>query len=259
MRPNASGRGRAWTLLQGGRELDSFDVVVIAHNGKCANRLLRPSGAPLVDAQMGRLKLSAIWCTLAAFERPLGAPFEAAYVANAPALSWAANNSKKLGLDGSSECWTLFSTAAYGRANKVPQENVPMDVSDRVAAQMIAALAAAAGVDDVPPVAYSRTQLWGAAVPLNSPRVPCIFDGEARVGMCGDWLLGSSVQSAACSALGMAELIAGAYEARAGDDNLVDLSVGLNSPFVPVGGHDIGTAEGAAPAGRVYMSRGGRR
>ena len=28
-----------------------------------------------------------------------------------------------------------------------------------------------------------RVQLWGAALPLNSPRVPCILDPVARVGV----------------------------------------------------------------------------
>lgn len=36
-------------------------------------------------------------------------------------LAWAGNNSAKLGLAGGPQCWTLFSTQEYGRANKVPQ------------------------------------------------------------------------------------------------------------------------------------------
>jgi len=51
---------------------------------------------------------------------------------------------------------------------------------------------------------FNRTQLWGAANPTNAPGVPFIFDASARVGMCGDWLLGSSVESACLSGLAMA-------------------------------------------------------
>ncbi|KAK3288084.1 hypothetical protein CYMTET_4438 [Cymbomonas tetramitiformis] len=58
---------------------------------------------------------------------------------------------------GSPECWTLFSTNEYGKANKVPQENVPARVSDKV------------------------TALWGAGLPLNSPREEYIFDSAARI------------------------------------------------------------------------------
>lgn len=46
--------------------------------------------------------------------------------------------------------------------------------------------------------AACRVQLWGAALPLNSPKVPCILDPAARVGVCGDWLTG---EGQACSCM----------------------------------------------------------
>ncbi len=61
-----------------------------------------------------------------------------------------------------------------------------------------------------------RTQEWsywwnvgftfvrGAALPVNTPGVPCIFDAHARVGICGDWLLGSSLEAAALSGMALA-------------------------------------------------------
>lgn len=39
----------------------------------------------------------------------------------------------------------------------------------------------------------------GAALPKNTPAVPCIFDPQGRAGICGDWLLGSNLESAALS------------------------------------------------------------
>lgn len=39
----------------------------------------------------------------------------------------------------------------------------------------------------------------GAALPKNTPAVPCIFDPLGRAGICGDWLLGSNLESAALS------------------------------------------------------------
>jgi predicted NAD/FAD-dependent oxidoreductase len=258
-----------WRFRQNGRELDQHHFTVISHNGKCANRLLRPSGAPLVDAQMARMKLSSIWCLMVAFASPLGAPFEGAHVAGLPALSWAGNNTAKLGLTGSQqECWSLFSSAAYGRANKCPQEAVPAEVAQRVTADMLDALSKALG-KPLPPATFTRTQLWGAALPTNTPRVPVIFDGSARVAMCGDWLTGASLEDAALSGQAAADVIAAAVaESHAGKDSLAHLSAGLHARFVPVGASDIGTAdvrqaakpaEGAASSGRSYVSRGERR
>lgn len=79
---------------------------------------------------MQRLDLSSIWALLAAFEDPLPVPsigsaisFEGAFVKGIDSLSWMANNTTKLFGSQSSgpHCWTFFSTAAFGKQNKVPQ------------------------------------------------------------------------------------------------------------------------------------------
>lgn len=44
----------------------------------------------------------------------------------------------------------------------------------------------------------------GAALPTNTPGIPCIFDPLGRAGICGDWLLGSNLESAALSGISLA-------------------------------------------------------
>lgn len=44
----------------------------------------------------------------------------------------------------------------------------------------------------------------GAALPTNTPGIPCIFDPLGRAGICGDWLLGSSLEAAAISGISLA-------------------------------------------------------
>lgn len=67
---------------------------------------------------------------MAAFEDPLpvpssasGVPLEGAFVKGIDSLSWMANNTTKLCGSQTSKphCWTFFSTAAFGKQNKVPQ------------------------------------------------------------------------------------------------------------------------------------------
>jgi predicted NAD/FAD-dependent oxidoreductase len=255
-----------------------FDAVVIAHNGKCANRLAAPMGSPLVARQLMRLRLSAAWVAMLAFERPLGPlglSFEGAFVggggggggngngapaASASVLAWAANNTAKLGLnnkaDGAAaECWTLVSTDSYAQRRKVPQERVPADVAAAVARELSEALASAAGLEEggLPALAAPpRVQLWGAALPLNSPGVPAILDPAARVGVCGDWLLGAGVQSAARSGLALARRLAAlrgvspdrcaaAVEGEDGEEE--SLAVGLRAAFAPLGARSGGCGE----------------
>ncbi|GAQ83486.1 hypothetical protein KFL_001500160 [Klebsormidium nitens] len=234
--------GGKWRLSENGRHEGDFDFVVIAHNGKCANRLLAPAGVPEVAAQMKSLRLSSIWALLAAFDKPLPLPpeIDAAFVQDVPSVSWACNNNRKLKRSGP-ECWTLFSTAGYGKDNKVPQEAVPAPVAAKVTREMLDGFEDAWGVSrgTFPAPIFTKTQLWGAALPTNTPGVPCIFDPLGRVGICGDWLLGSSMQDAVLSGRAMALQIAEFCQRRgAGTESLAS---GLTKRLRPVAGHDIGS------------------
>ncbi|GLC50732.1 hypothetical protein PLESTB_000425900 [Pleodorina starrii] len=258
--------GRGWSLQGEGRNQGLYDVVVIAHNGKCANRLVGPTGAPQVAEQLMRLRLNAVWALMVAFEGAVPVPFEGAFIRGSPVLSWAGNNTAKMGLRHTPddiECWTLFSTNAYGQANKVPQEAIPSEVADKVANEMIAAFrqaatgaAAAAGggggggsgrreggsgaAARWPRPVFTRVQLWGAALPLNTPGVPCILDPESRVGVCGDWLSGGSLQAAAISGITLARNIAG-LRGKSGPNELSAFRLGLDvEQFAPLRATDIG-------------------
>ncbi|KAK1548827.1 hypothetical protein Q3G72_001239 [Acer saccharum] len=157
-----------WHLSENGKPQGQFDIIIIAHNGKCANRLLGSSGLPLIARQMKRLELSSIWALLAAFEDPLPIAdpeqFEGAF------------------------------------------ENIPNATAEKVKTGMFGGIEAALGLSkgSLPRPFYSKLQLWGAALPTNTPGVPCIFDPHGRAGICGDWLLGSSVESAAVSGMALA-------------------------------------------------------
>ncbi|CAI9282142.1 unnamed protein product [Lactuca saligna] len=204
-----------WHLSENGKHRGEFDAIVIAHNGKCANRLLSTSGLPLIARQMKRLDLSSIWALLAAFEEPLplppkaaGIPFEGAFVKGIDSISWIGNNTQKLfnSQNEGPHCWTIFSTSSFGKRHKVPQENIPNATAEKVKGLMLAGVENALGVPigSLKKPIYTRVQLWGAALPTNSPGIPCIFDPLGRAGICGDWLLGSSLEAAALSGISLA-------------------------------------------------------
>jgi hypothetical protein len=185
---------------------------------------------------------------MVAFAKPVPVPpggLEGAFVSESTVLSWAANNTRKLGLTtistGQQECWTLISTQSYGKLNKVPQESVPAEVAARVTREMVGAFGSALGLapGEIPPIAYSRAQLWGAALPLNSPRIPCIWDGVGRVGVVGDWVAGGGcLENAFLSGLALAQQIAAMTGAPATEGP--KFSMGLTASFKEVKGEDIG-------------------
>jgi len=253
---SSSGGGFGWKLLARGVDQGVYDAVVIAHNGKCANKLSAPMGVPAVHAALRKLKLSANWVLMIAFqgEKSLDVPvnkegkkMEGAFIRNSEILSWAGNNTAKLKhneLNSSNssslplECWTLISTQKYGKLNKVPQEAVPQDVAPRITKEMLEEFSRALGVssvEDLPPVVYSKAQLWGAALPINTPNVGCIWDTAGRVGVAGDWVNGGgSIESAALSGVAMAECIASEAKGANGKN------LGLDAVFNRVKGEEIG-------------------
>ncbi|KAJ9557451.1 hypothetical protein OSB04_012065 [Centaurea solstitialis] len=297
-----------WHLSENGKHRGQFDAIVIAHNGKCANRLLSSSGLPLVAKQMKRLELSSIWALLAAFEDPLplpakavAVPFEGAFVKGIDSVSWMGNNTQKLlnSQNGGPHCWTVFSTASFGKKHKVPQEmnlmkelmakefeiknlgalryflgmefarskqvflylkeNIPTATAEKVKALMLAGVENALGLlnGSLKKPIYTRVQLWydfqqdkvhlslvcrGAALPTNTPSIPCIFDPLGRAGICGDWLLGSSLEAAALSGISLADHTADYL--KSGGSRPDEFAVGLHNDFQPLQGHDIGQFPG---------------
>ena len=201
-----------------------FDYLVVAHNGKCAERLMRDAQVPTLHRLLktkfactpppaGLMQLSSLWVCTFVVEKSLGLPYEGVFIKGHPDLCWAADNTKKMAAaekTGDLESWTLISSRPYGTANKVPQEAVPPDVQERVAREMMRAFETSAGlpVNSIQPVAQ-YVQLWGAGVPMNVLAGPgCVLDGDAAAGICGDWVEQPCVEGAALSGIEMAEALA---------------------------------------------------
>ena len=135
-----------------------FDYLVIAHNGKCADRLMADSGAADIHQLLrvrfsdrlnprdNRMHLNSLWVLMVAFKSSLGLPFEGAHVTDdKEPISWICNNSRKLGQPGPVECWTVISNAAFGSVHKVPQENIPPGKEKEVVQSLLSSLSRVTG------------------------------------------------------------------------------------------------------------------
>lgn len=238
-----------------------FDAVVIAHNGKCAERLT--SSVPARDVHSllrtrfaaslpgggreggGVFTLNSVYSL--AFEAPAGvmpSDFDAAEVRGGP-LRWLANNAAKYApADGGGEVWTAMSTGAFGKAHKVPQEQLAgTEAEAEVTAKLLRAVEAAVGLEPeaLKPL-RTRLQLWGAALPLCRWDDPYVWDAEHRIGIAGDWCAASAehaatVEGAFLSGEALANHLAATPAQPAG------LSLGADGGrFVPIEG-----AFGGAP------------
>jgi predicted NAD/FAD-dependent oxidoreductase len=211
-----------WKVQAAGKTLGHFDRLVIAHNGKCADRLMSKSPAKAVHnllrvnfassvAKQGgnRMTLNSIYSlTFALAEgsvlgKTLPDTFMAAFVKNEPSLRFLSCQSRKYPSDDSDlqgvEVWTLLSSAPFAKKHKAPQEFLPESVVQNVTTLMVNALEGSLGLAEgsVKPL-ESRLQLWGAAVPLNTWENGrgIVYDDMYRVGVCGDWLVDPSIAGA---------------------------------------------------------------
>ncbi|CAE7613694.1 unnamed protein product [Symbiodinium natans] len=253
-----------------GRDVKWFDAAIIAHNGKCAERLTSSTPAQEVHALLrtnfacslprhprpgsGRFTLNQIYSLL--FEVPSGlmpSHFEAAFVEDEPILRWLSSNTAKLRQGGSGEVWTALSSAPFGKQHKAPQEfleGTPKEAE--VVDLMLGAVERAVGLANGSlreNVRATKLQLWGAALPItrwaSRDEVDFAWSASHRIGIAGDWLSAvpsraSTIEAAWLSGVHIADHIA----TSSGED--AGLQLGQDGGvFVPVDA-DFGTAAGEA-------------
>eukprot|EP00966_Prymnesium_polylepis_P122569 2833422-Prymnesium_polylepis.1 len=159
-----------WCVRESKQVERQFDAVVIAHNGKCAERLT--SKIDVRDVHMllrarfataatgggpggGRMTLNSMYSLLV--EVPAGVMpsaeerggVDGAYVEHEPALRYLGSNDAKHGHTGESEVWTILSSGAFGKSHKVPQEQLEgTEAEAEVTALLLAAVERAVGLPE---------------------------------------------------------------------------------------------------------------
>ncbi|XP_069824842.1 renalase-like [Dendropsophus ebraccatus] len=223
-----------------------FDYLIVAHNGKCAARLMADAGAPqihnllkvkfgpVLSPQTSVMQLCSLWVLLFALPQKIEVDFDGAFVEHSD-ISWIGNNTSKYSAENQMPCWTIISSKTFGANHKVPQEFIPPSKEKEVINLLLNGFAEITGINRqrlVP--CFTKVQLWGAANPLNVLQdEECVFQSSHNVGICGDWLVSPSVEGAAISGLALAEAI-NQHVNGTGKD------VGLKKRLVPVECEAIG-------------------
>lgn len=195
-----------WKLQAKGQTLGIFDRIVIAHNGKCADRIMSQTPAKLVhnllkvnfassvSSKSGggkRMTLNSIYSL--SFAVPRCSPtsvlnqalpahqFVCGFIQNEPSLRFLTCHNRKFNThnqndrddadDGNNvDVWTVLSSPSFAKKHKAPQEFLPDEVIENVTSLMLQGLEHSLNLPQnalQDQVLESRLQLWGAAVPLN--------------------------------------------------------------------------------------------
>lgn len=187
-----------WQLqLRDGRCLGDFAALLCTLPAPQAAALFpNARQAPTLAA----LQFLPCWAVMVAFERPLAAAIDAAFI-NVGPLSWTARNSSKAGRLGSADCWVLHAGAEYTQQRR---DQAP----ERVIAELLDAWAQTLG-HDPPPVLAAQAHRWRYALAPAPLHVGALWDAEAQLGFGGDWCHGSRVEGAYLSGLALARCILG--------------------------------------------------
>ena len=143
------------------------------------------------------VSIKPCWTVMAAFEKPVTARFDAAFV-NGSALSWIARNSSKPKRNWKIDTWVIQASPTWSHAHLDDQP-------DDVGAFLMEAFGdlIPAGL---PRAFYARVHLWRRATADPPLAVGAIRDPDSRMTLCGDWCKGSRIEDAFLSGVAAAEI-----------------------------------------------------
>eukprot|EP00092_Neocalanus_flemingeri_P018700 GFUD01020253.1.p1 GENE.GFUD01020253.1~~GFUD01020253.1.p1 ORF type:complete len:443 (+),score=103.74 GFUD01020253.1:78-1406(+) len=235
-----------WGVWVNNKEVGRHDMVVIAHNGKCADRITNSTPARRVNKLLqvtfsdkpnpSKMTLNAVYSLVVEVDKKVFSnSFEGVFLSKSSVVSWMACNSRKYNQPGPTEIWTMLSTPAFAKKHKVPQEHLKGTDTEQLVVEAMVTEALSymgRGVDGVDPrdlLKNFKLQLWGAGVPTNvwnsADQKKFIWDPQFKIGCVGDWLATPSIEGAWLSGLQLGQHL--------GDQPRVE--VGLEGRFVPAG------------------------
>ncbi len=205
---NGSGVGSQWgghwrLDAEDGTSLGDFDAVIVAVPAPQAAELL--TDVPDLRAKCGRVEMRPNWAVMLAFDAPLDAGFDGAFInrqseAYDGMLSWVARDSSKPGRpEGAS--WVAHADHRWSA------RNIELD-KDEVPGKLLDAFFDAVGVERREPV-FAKAHRWRFALPAAPLGEGCVFDAELAIGACGDWAHGARVEGAYLSGAAVAGRLLG--------------------------------------------------
>lgn len=179
----------------------AFDAVVLAVPAAHAHELLQDSEqSPALAKQLAQVRIAPCWTLMLAFPQAvqptlthLGPQWNAARSTH-HRIAWLARESSKPGR-GAIERWTVQASDAWSHEHL--EDDTP-----RVQAKLLKAFAEITGIRTEP--AHAEVHLWRDAQTLNPLGKTHVWDAKARLGLCGDYLIGHRVEDAFVSGLELA-------------------------------------------------------
>lgn len=201
---------KKWQLRTTGAQdaqhvFSGFDAVLLAiPNGQCLRLLDASKQSPALQRAVEKAEVSPCWTLMLAFPQAsqptlssLGPQWNAARSTH-HRIAWLARESskpKRLSV----ERWTVQASVAWSH------EHFEDDAA-RVQAKLLKAFTEVTGIRAEP--SHAEVKLWPFAQTIKPVGKTHLWDAKARIGVCGDYLLGCRVEDAFVSGLELALAVA---------------------------------------------------
>jgi renalase len=186
-----------WRLFDGrGSYQGLFDIVIIATAAQQVSSLAK--SVPSIRDLSNKIDMTVCWSAMFDFSKPLGLPFDAAFVRGSP-LSWV---SRYQGEDDSQvavESWVMHCSPEWSM-------QYAASFRGRVMHALLDAFFEAIDIPAQKPES-SNVHCWKHALPINPIDQDCLFDESAAMGACGDWCTAPRIEGAVLSGFSMADRV----------------------------------------------------
>jgi len=168
-----------------------FHAVILAVPAPQARGLLGTCGHGFAAA-LEPVRFAPCWALMLGLEGAVDGP---EVVRDQPgAISWLARENARPGAAAAPVAYTVHAAADWSEAHL---EDDPA----AVAAALAAAFTGLSGIDAVP--VYAKTHRWRYALAARPLGEAFLWDGAARLGVCGDWCLAGRLEAAYLSGQGL--------------------------------------------------------
>lgn len=160
-----------------------FDIVVVAIPAEQAAILLDPWDTTFAETARNTVS-DPCWTVMLAFAEPL--PTKQTTLRDGTAIGWAARNSDKPMRNGP-DSWVIQASPTWSRDHLE-------DSQDKILSALTKDFAADLGIA-LPEPLHAAAHRWRYAR-SGSAGVDALYNAEAKLGVCGDWLLGPRIECA---------------------------------------------------------------